>query len=281
MMVPMDPDTDRQAAIAALRDWKDNDDRRNAVVYQAHLAGLSLSEIHVECGLAINTIRSAISSEREKNMPYENDPLASYHHPHFVSAGPGEGRYIFKPFTGEEPQPKAPSIATDANISWDDLKALKREYQAATESWAEARFHKSVRPVVMNVLPRFWSSYSNAMSKLEQAFHDLQNPGEGSWHSRVMALTFLRDAVESSARTWDEEFRQVAKMYDDYYKAVGEEGAWSLDYLISDYGVDVRSWHTEPSHGQWADMNMSLREVVDHVIDHQDQRIKKVKDLAG
>ncbi|MFB7858727.1 hypothetical protein [Rhodococcus qingshengii] len=281
----MDPDTDRQAAIAALRDWKDNDDRRNAVVYQAHLAGLSLSEIHAECGLAINTIRSAISSEREKNMPNENDPLASYHHPHFVSVKPGpwlgEFQYTFKPFTGEEPQPTAPAITTDANISRDDLKALRKEYRAATESWAQARFHKKARPVVTTVLPGVWDAYASAMSKLEQAFLDLQNAGEGLWHSRVMALTFLRDAVVSAACDWDQEFRQVGDMYQEYFNTVGEEDAYNLSRLISGYGVDVGSWHTEPSHGQWADVNMSLREVVDHVIDQQDKRIKKVKDLAG
>lgn len=285
MMVVMDPETDRQAAIAALQSWKESFDRRNEVVYQAHLAGLSLNEIRTETGLAINTIRSAISSEREKNMTAKNDPLAPYHHPHFMSVGSGrwtgEFKYTFKPFTGLEPRPEVPDTSKDDKVSWDDYRTLSMEYRAATEAWAEARFHRKARPVVSSVLPKFWDDYTNAMSKLERAFDDLQGPSEVPWHSRVMGLTFLRDAVESAAKVWDREFRQVADMYEEYDKTVGEEFSQNLEHLISGYGVDVKKWHKLYNNTSWGYTGNLLQDVVDEVIREQDKRIQEVNRLAG
>ncbi len=298
------PDT-KQAALDQLRGWRVWFDRRDPLIYAAHLAGASLSEIHDASGVAVNTARSAIAAQEAAVQTTATDPLAPYHHPNFLSVNrPSETRFefAFKPFTGREPKPEIPDVPyrrrfaaddgaeLEAGLSHDELIPLYQEYDAARKLWATARFRGKLPSLVAQVGP-VWSAYQQARAAMNEAYDALLTTGDGTWRAQVMRLTGLQADARVAAAAWDAAEEKLLKADHAFRVEAGfENDDWNapeLEDLVSELGTDAKAWKFNALGDHQAEP-YSLRDFVGPaakdtaaVIEQQRNRIREVADLTG
>ncbi|MDI3390135.1 hypothetical protein QIS99_28675 [Streptomyces sp. B-S-A8] len=283
----------KQAALNDLRIWRSWFDRRDPLIYAAHVSGATLAEIREASGVAKNTARTAIAAQEEA-MTATTDTLAKFHHPNFVSAEPGrfegEWKFTWKPFTGREEEPLRPveSYGND-DLSSEDRKMLELEYRAATEMWGTARFHLKARPQISSMaMP--WNTYRRARAAMEDTYDSLLSTADTNWRAQVMKLTDLHHKVLAAAKDWDKAAAELALIHKEYERTVGAEESYSISHLVSGYETNTQGWdlryHHEydPSdryipHGEKFQTPAVKESMVE--IERQKSRIREVADLAG
>lgn len=279
----------KQTALDNLRTWRGWFDRRDPLIYAAHLAGASLTEIRDASGVAINTARSAITAQ-EATVQTATDPHAKYHHPHFVSVErtrTGGWKFTFKAFTGQEPEPEAPqAIHRDDTVPHEQKSVLFREYDVAKEMWGTARFHLRARPLVPEIAP-LWDAYQQARTAMNAAFDSLMSTSDNTWRAQVMKLTSLHREAREAADTWDQAAKRLAAVYEEYLRDVGMARAEPMSFIFSGYDIDTTDWNLETvkdyeqlswHYGEF--LTPSVRAIAKE-IDQQKTRIREVADLTG
>jgi hypothetical protein len=293
------------AALDQLRSWRAWFDRRDPLIYAAHLAGASLSEIRDASGVAVNTARSAIAAQEAAVQTTATDPLATYHHPHFLSFRRPTAtavEFAFKPFTGNEPKPEMPHgpyrssyIADDgveltAGLSPDDMTALYQEYDAAQKLWATARFRQKLQAKVPKVSP-VRSAYQAARTAMSDAYEALLTTSDSSWRSQIMRLAGLQDEARAAAAAWDAAEEELLTLeqtflaeseyrYDDWQRP-------EIRNVLSEYGVDATAWelnslddHKPRGYGDGDFLAPAAKHTAE-AIEQQNHRIREVANLVG
>ncbi|WP_327359834.1 hypothetical protein [Streptomyces sp. NBC_01304] len=278
-------------ALNDLRTWRSWTDRRDPLIYAAHISGASLSEIHEASGVAKNTARTAIAAQEEA-MTTATDALAKYHHPNFISVEPGrfqgEFRFTWKPFTGREPEPARPDASyEDESLSSEDRDRLNMEYRAAEEMWGIARFHLKARPQVTTMAP-LWTTYQTAQTAMTEAFEALLSTTDNTWRAQVMKLTDLHRTALAAAEKWDQAAEELALIHKEYSEAVGPDKDRRVEDLISDYNTPTQGWKVDwystyeiPSYPWNQEFQTPTVKTVTEEIEQQKTRIREVADLTG
>jgi hypothetical protein len=292
------------AALAQLRDWRAMFERRDSLIYGAHLAGASYAEIREASGVAINTARSAIAAQ-EAAVQTATDPLAKFHHPHTLTGrrvSEGSYEFQFQPFTGKEPRPEFPSAAYEATYVnadgveqrlglWGEgMDMLRAEYDAALRLWAERRFRSQLPPMLAKASP-VHTAYQAAREAMAKAYEQLLNTGDSDWRASIMRLTVLQDEARVAAAAWDKAEAELLMLEDGFHKEAGYHYEdWQkpeLRNMLAEYGVDAKAWDLNQLDDHKAD-RYTPRDPVPPAtkdtaaaIEEQNDRIRRVAELAG
>ena len=295
----MDDDARKRSALAALRTWRTWHDTRDTLIHAAHHAGALQTEIIAASGLAKGTVRTVLGAitddQQGENMTdtaaqtttTETDPLAPYHHPHFVSIVKETEwgtRYNFGLFTGHEPKPEVPQAAEDdKSLTWGQRCTLSREYRAARTMWGLARFRIDLRPIATKAAP-IWQEYARARKAMDAVFADFWETDDNRWRAQLLKLTDAHNAALDAARRWDKEAEELAKLQEDHQRTVGEEHEEDFRQVTPEFGIDSSGWLVlwpEEYRGTWGPKETPAVKDVRDEIKKQEERLQQVQGLAG
>lgn len=178
-------------------------------------------------------------------MSKTSDPLAVYHHPHFLEMKV-ENTYTrhfrFRPFAGSEQKPLCPQEAyRDLSVTRDQLTQLEAEYSRARMEWAAARFRASLAPHLPDLKEK-WDLFSTSLDEMESSFAK-NSASDKTWEERLLDLAEVHKEVENLAREWDISAYPIAVQYREYQDDTERDGPESLTSLLYRfYGLNIPSF---------------------------------------
>lgn len=170
---------------------------------------------------------------------------AAYHHPHFQSAEKNQHntvRLSFRPFTGEEDEPRRPAASwRDETLSRAAKDLLEEEYSMARALWRDARYVRALKRAAVGA-DAVWAAAGQARREMDEAFAALDRTQSGHWHAAVSTLITRQNNAMDAAKAWDEQGRRIAGVHHDYVstdlspaQAYERAGVDSSGWLIGDY----------------------------------------------
>jgi len=218
------------------------------------------------------------------------DPLARWHHPHYVSDTPGTGFYAgtftitYQQFTGSEPKPERPAASwDDPALTHEDQRRLSDEYRAMLIGWGRARFTAQARTALRAAEP-VWKAYLLARKGMEAqftAFWDLADP---EWNSAALKLADAHRVTVQAAEAWDETAEGLAELDHEHLATVGEEHTLTFDGVATEIGLDVGEWFIsydlDEYRNRWGRPTPLVGKVSEE-IEQQKRRLKEATGLVG
>jgi hypothetical protein len=215
--------TERDAvtvALDALRGWRELNDDRDRLVAAADAAGASQVAISEAAGLHRNTVNHILKAQEDRmttTATRTDDPLAGLHHPHYVSHTHHPGRdpfigeydFVFRPFTGTEPEPLnlddgryRPEFGAVASADIGQWNLLVNEYWQARGQWVVAKFKYDVRQALLEAKP-VWEAYTAARALMDALFDQFRDLSDDRWNSQTLRLLEAHDQAVDAAKAWD------------------------------------------------------------------------------
>jgi hypothetical protein len=245
--------------------------------------------------------RRAAAPAAAATTPPQEDPavtasaLASYHHPHFISAEPQGDRvlYQFRPFTGREEPPQRPEAShTDSRLTGADKDVLHYEYRAAWDAWWQAKCRRENDEYQRRALYSLrqaapdWTAYAGARAVMDQAWAEVHTTGDDRWHARLLALAEAHAETMAAAERWDRTARDIAWAREEHERSVGEDYALRLADIAAGSGLDISGWLIDPyssytSEGYWHESRTPLAGVVHREIERQRKLLQDTANLAS
>jgi hypothetical protein len=223
--------TEKDAALALLREYRSWTERRDPLVCAAKRADASYSEIINAGGLARGTVNTILARAGltgplapapEEPVPTTTRPRYFPHHPHFMSAtkhGSSHAEYQFRAFTGDEPEPvypempgpyKAAAEQSDKDKAmWAEYTERVREIDTATLLWKEARYLKQITPLV-DAACKARPAVDAALREMDEAWAALDNAPV--WQVAVKRVLDAHDAAQVAMRRWVDEYAEPLAM---------------------------------------------------------------------
>ncbi|MBK3642204.1 hypothetical protein [Streptomyces sp. MBT33] len=276
----MEERSPKEAALAALRTWRDFTNDRDPLVTAAARAGASQAEIIEASGLAKGTVRTILNSPPEDTnvTTTTTDPLAGHHHSHLVRVD-REGSYrkfVFRPFTGEEPEPESGDniyAAHRTTLGPELAQELTDEYREAHRKWQIARFKTALRPLAKEATP-LWNAYVTAKAAMEETFAAFDTTPDNRWKSQTLKLSRAHDAAWEAAVNWDNHAERMAALADEHLAGVCVTSAL-IQEAAAEAGVDSTNWVIEYSAEVYRSSSMAgVHDGVRRLIDRHKKELK-------
>jgi hypothetical protein len=206
------------------------------------------------------------------------------HHPHFVTAERALSgiNFGFRPFTGDEPEPVAPS--------WDPWPALgtpereaqmtqQAEFDCARDLWLMARYRRALRPLFEKAAPA-WRTYAQATTALDTAWEALHSAPV--WQVAVLRLLEAQDAALAAARTWEDHDLPIAELASRQETRIREHRP-SLSTLATEAGfAEATDWRFgciyDPASQDYED---GLVQHLTKQITRQRERLREIAKLSN
>lgn len=198
-----------------------------------------------------------------------NNKVPAWHHPHLITAKQHNTgtRWQFKPFTGDEPEPKIPGSVKDAWKAAEDShpqssdigqavsearRSAYAEEHAAYMLWRVARHNRQVVALLRDIAPLV-GEYQQARQRAVDAYEQLRGTPDGFWQAQLLTLADQRRAALQAARRLSGQAYDLAtimrKLPDHVLAKVPP-----LSELEETAGVDLGDWYPqERYHGDGAD----------------------------
>jgi hypothetical protein len=187
-----------------------------------------------------------------------------WHHPHFISATEDSiaFRFEFRPFTGDEPEPKIPDHIEAAFHAawkahpWDSeigravraaSRDAEREERVANTLWQVARYNRRYIGLLQQVAPLV-AAFQAAKQRAVDTYESLHATPDGFWQAKLLTLTEQRTAALEAARKLDEQSGELTNTYDGLPERVLEALPYPAD-LEKAAGVDFGDWYPQESYG--------------------------------
>lgn len=275
----MEERSPKEAALAALRTWRDFTNDRDPLVTAAARAGASQAEIIEASGLAKGTVRTILNSPQEDThvTTTTTDPLAGHHHPHLVRVE-REGSYrtfVFRPFTGEEPEPTSGDniyAAHRTTLGPELAQELTDEYREAHRKWQIARFKTALRPLAREATP-LWNAYVTAKAAMEETFAAFDTTPDNLWRAQTLKLSRTHDAAWEAAVNWDDHAERMAALADAHLSGVSVTSAL-IQEAAAEAGVDSTNWVIEYSAEVYRSSRAGVHDGVRRLIDRHKKELK-------
>lgn len=220
--------------------------------------------------------------------------IPTWHHEHFISVtdtGYGGLMFRFKPFTGDEPEPRIPDHieeafrAARAGHPWDSdigravsnaSRAAWQEERAANTMWQVARYNRRYIDALRQVAPLV-AAFQAAKKRAVDTYESLHSTPDGFWQAKLLALTEQRAAALDAARKLDEQSGDLTNTYDGLPERVLEELPSPAE-LEKAAGVDFGDWGPLESYGYGDGPDVGA---LKKLFAEQDTRIAEVARLFG
>jgi hypothetical protein len=274
----MEERSPKEAALAALRTWRNFMNDRDPLVTAAAQAGASQAEIIDASGLAKGTVRTILNSRQEDtHVTTTTDPLAGLHHPHYlrVERQGSYRQFVFRPFTGEEPAPDNDDqiYATHRTTLGPDLaQELADEYRVARKQWQIARFKTALRPLAKEA-PPLWNAYVTAKAAMEETFAAFDTTPDTMWKSQILKLSRAHEAAGEAAARWDAHGERMAALADEHLSGVSVTRAL-IQEAAAEAGVDSSDWAIEYSATVYRSSTAGVHDGVRRLIERQKKELK-------
>ncbi|WP_190824746.1 hypothetical protein [Saccharopolyspora pogona] len=269
----------KEEILSELRNYARWVSRRDPLVREARRRGATWSEIVEASGLAKQTIANILKTADPEEKAVQATDTAQYfpHHPHFVSVERGtyRNKFVFKPFTGREPEPVAPHHpGVFEGPVYEEWKQRRDELQAAGDLWAMARYRIDMEPLFQRGAKE-WPRVVAAVKEMREAYAGLRSAT--AWDSAVMRLLDAQDAALQAMTDWDNsvgceiartEARQPGSVHDGpgWRRLAQEMGFDSADWQVGTYYWSDRSWGDSP---------------VDDLKSEIDQQKRRLREIAS
>lgn len=274
----MEERSPKESALAALRTWRSYVDYRDPLVIAAAKAGASQAEIIQASCLAKGTVRTILdSAQKETDVTTTTDPLAGLHHPNFVRVDGEYGirRFVFRPFTGDEPEPTDDIdvyLAHHHQIGEELARQLQQEYDVARMHWKIGRYKKAVKPLLKKAAP-LWDAYAKARRTLDETFAAFDNTPDTHWKAQILKLSRAHTAALQAAGDWDSQAEDIAKAADDHLDDVFELHP-RIEDVAAEIGINAHDWEIERSASSYTFHGTGVRYAVSKLIDQQKEDLK-------
>jgi hypothetical protein len=240
--------------------------------------------------------QAAVTPDPDQEKEFVNTTAAAdltpFHHLHFIDGKrdteyPYGARYFFqfRPFTGSEPEPEMPDGLWN-QLSEDDYRLLRAEYQLAYELWAKTRFRRDITPMLRAAVP-VWQEYERARSAMAAAFAAFWETSDIQWKAQILRLTDAHAQAETAARNWDDVAASLARAQDKHLRDVGEEHELDLRDVATGADLDISTWeicgdydYKRPEWHYGEFVTPAVR-AVREAIGRQKDRLKEVDELAA
>lgn len=220
--------------------------------------------------------------------------IPTWHHPHFVAAddGPFGVKYEFKPFNGDEPEPRLPADVREAfekfyaqhrgtpagQAAGEAWSAALREVEAAHIMWQAAR-HKRVLLAWLRKVAPIARAYQQARAAVVDTYESLHATPDGFWQAKLLTLVEQRTVARHLARKLDDETTPIVDLWDELPGQVWEAMP-SIEELAKSHGIDLGDWRPNLSDACESSLGPEAREL-EELFAEQDERITQVTRLFG
>ncbi len=197
-------------------------------------------------------------------MTRATDTIPTWHHPHHIATHHTSygTRYEFKPFTGDEPEPRIPDnveaafmAARDAHPYDSDTgravsassRAAYAEERAANTMWQVARHNRDTIALIKQVAPLL-ATMQQAKQAAVAAYEALHATPDGFWQAQLLTITQLRKAALRAARQLDAVASGLATVADGLPERVLAEIP-AFAELEKAAGTDLGDWYPRERYG--------------------------------
>lgn len=300
--MPAGPAPDKGLALARLNHFREWNERRDELVCDAQRARATYNEITAASGLAKKTVSAILGragltgdqpAHQEDTMPAAALSVDYPHQPHFVRVEPApEGdhanilcrylnrsgvtptprvKFTFEAFTGDEPEPRLPSLADLDRASAMRNEApiasalCETEWRVAHDLWRLARHTRRLLPILDDAAA-VWPRYDHAVDEMNRLYRSLRTTAQ--WNQTVMCLLDAQEDALNEAEDWSRVSRLIAEAEERTHLFFP-----SFAVLARRHGIDDNAsrWQLDPD----------ARATVESTIREQKHRLQEIRELSG